>query len=211
MEITQSPTIDGGQFEVWNQELGFKGADYHCLEDAVTEAEKDFEYRHGYIVDIDEYKLTPEGVRNKHCFLDMIKSIEDDDTVFHNPIGNKIKPEYNFGKIKITVRNSQRTPEKRVILNVTGMKKATSFPDEYLEGYPHCSCDNCGDRLLEGYKCFVVRAENGKWITEIGGPYVDHDVWHVNNSDDILVDVAIILIEEIGKCVERLRIIRGEI
>jgi len=137
--------------------------------------------------------------------------ITADTHIFKNPIGIDIQEDYNFGKIKITFRNSWRDKENRVIMNITGLETRETMPDQYRNGFPYCVSEKCDDRLLDGYDCLAVRASNGKWVCERNDGYEDYAVWYVNNSDDMSIDVALIFVEEIGKCVERLRNIRGEL
>lgn len=119
----------------------------------------------------------------------------------------KENPTYQFGQIKIRFRP---VGNNEVCVDIRGMKDSRYLSEEYRKGFPHCSMDPCPDRDLSGCDCYVIRASNGQWIRVPGEVYGESPVSWINGTR-MHIEFAKLIVNEIGKCVDRLREINSRL
>lgn len=119
----------------------------------------------------------------------------------------KIPMNYKFGKIEITVNESEDDDYPDMFtLTIEGMKEYKDLPDEYLSGYPRCYYDNDDDS-------FKLRCSDGYIMESDGSHDCEYGDWLYTTenaeADYFSMETVKEIVEEIEKCVERLRVINN--
>lgn len=118
-------------------------------------------------------------------------------------VKEKILMNYKFDKIKITVNESDDDDYPDMFtLTIEGMKEYDDLPDEYLSGYPRCYYDNDDDS-------FKLRCSDGYEMENDGSHDCEYGDWLYTTenaeADYFSMETVKKIVEEIEKCVERLR------